>query len=76
MTEDGLVFLNIEDDYFYKAAAIKVEFKTDGEEGDLDGVDYHRMIYVVDANIVPEVHRQLNEVFMIDESQYADEGRK
>ena len=76
MTEDGLVFLNIEDDYFYKAAAIKVEFKTDGEEGDLDGVDYHRMIYVVDANIVPEVRRQLNEVFMIDESQYADEGRK
>ena len=75
LTEDGLLFQNIEDEFFHKAATIVVEFNTDGEEGDLDGVDYHRMVYVVDANNVPEVRAQLNQTFMIDEADYADEGR-
>ena len=75
LTEDGLLFQNIEDEFFHNVATIKVEFTTDGEEGDLDGVDYHRMIYVVDANEVPEVRAKLNQTFMIDEADYADEGK-
>lgn len=74
MTEDGFVFPNIEDEFFYKEATVKIEFETGGEDGDLDGVDYHHMVLLFDPQVFINVRQQLNQTFMIDESIYENEN--
>ena len=76
MTEDGLVFQNIEDEFFHKESPVKVEFQTGGEDGDLDGVEYHHMVLLFDPEVAKKVRAQLNETFMIDESIYENEDTK
>jgi protein BCP1 len=73
--EEGLEFPLIEDELFYKHASLKLEFMTDGEEGDLADLEYHRWVLVVDASAVPVVRQEIKEMFGVDDSQFADEGR-
>jgi protein BCP1 len=72
--EDGLEFPLIEDEYFYNHAAIRIEFATDGEEGDLAELDYHRYVIVLEAEAVDVVRREINDAFGVNEQDYADEG--
>ena len=74
--DDGLEFNNMEDEFFYKHAQIKVEFTTSGEDGDIDGVEYNRMIIAFDSTIVPIVRNELNEFFNIDETLFEHENHK
>jgi protein BCP1 len=73
--EDGLEFPLIEDELFYNHAALRIEFVTGGEEGDLAELDYHRYVLVVEAGAVGLVRQEINEMFGVDERAYADEGR-
>jgi len=75
-SEEGFEFVNIEDELFFKNAPIKVEFETEGEDGDLEGVEYHRMIWAFDINTPNIVRQELNAMYGVDESQYAYEHQK
>ncbi|OHT10273.1 p21 C-terminal-binding protein [Tritrichomonas foetus] len=74
--DEGIEFPLIEDDFYFKNADLVVEFQTDGEEGDLDELEYHRYVLVLSAQSIQNARNQLNEMFGIDESQYADEGNQ
>jgi hypothetical protein len=71
--EDGIEFPLVEDEMFFNNAALRVEFATDGEEGDLADLEYHRFIIVLTMDGFMAVREQLNAMFGVDEAQYADE---
>lgn len=71
--EGSIEFQNIEDEMFFNRALIKVEFDTEGEEGDLADLEYHRYVIVVTMEAAQEVRATLNEMFGISEEQYAGE---
>lgn len=74
---DGdLEFQNVEDDMFFDRALIKVEFQTDGEDGDLNDLEYHRYVLVVTMEAAQSVRASLNEMFGIDEAAWAGEDAK
>lgn len=73
--DEGIEFPNVEDELFFKNAMLQIEFETGGEEGDLQDLEYHRYVLVLPAEAVENVRQQLNQMFGVDESQYADEGQ-
>ena len=72
--DDGIEFPLIEDDFYFKNADLVVEFETEGEDGDLEELEYHRYVLVLSAQSIQTSRNQLNEMFGIDEAQYADEA--
>lgn len=74
--DEGIEFPLIEDDYYFKHADHTIEFQTGGEEGDLEELEYHRYILVLTAESIHTSRMELNEMFGVDESQYANEGIK
>lgn len=72
--DEGIEFPLVEDEFYFNNAALKLEFQTEGEEGDLAELDYHRYVLVLTKENIDQARIQLNEAFNIDEAQYADEG--
>ena len=72
--EESIEFPNVEDDIFFKNSMLQIEFQTGGEEGDLQDLEYHRYVLVIPAESIINVRQQVNQIFGVDESQYANEG--
>ena len=73
--EGETLFSQVEQELYFNHAVAKVEYDQEGEEGDLVEVEYHRYIAVLTAETIPTIRQELNNMFDVDESQYADEGR-
>jgi hypothetical protein len=73
--DDGLDFPLVEDEIIFNHAQLRIEFHTDGEQGDFADLQYHRYVLVLSAQSVPLVRREVNEMFGIDEGEYAHEGQ-
>ena len=73
-SDDGLEFPLIEDDFYFKNADHVCEFQTEGEEGDIAELEYHKYVLILTPQSIYNARMQLNEMFGIDESQYANEA--
>jgi hypothetical protein len=73
-SNDGLEFPLVEDELFFNHAELKIEFSTNGEEGDLVEQEYHRFVLVLSADSVALVRREVNGLFGVDERDYAHEA--
>ncbi|KAH0788956.1 protein BCCIP [Histomonas meleagridis] len=72
--EEGLEFQNAEDQVFFKNAMLRIEFKTEGEEGDFQDLEYYRYVMVLTRESIFDVRREINEMFDVNEDDYKDEG--
>jgi hypothetical protein len=73
--DDGLDFPLVEDEIIFNHAQLKIEFQTAGEPGDLADLEYHRYVLVLTAESVPLVRQEVNEMFDVNEEDYAHEGQ-
>lgn len=73
-SDDGIEFQLIEDDFYFRNADHVIEFQTEGEEGDLEELEYHRYVLILTPDSIHTSRMQLNEMLGVDESQFEDEG--
>lgn len=72
-SDDGIEFSLIEDDFYYRNADHVVEFQTEGEEGDLEELEYHRYVLILTAESINTSRMQLNEMLGVNENEFDDD---
>lgn len=67
---DEILYATMEHELFFQRASFKVEVPSTDEEGDLEGIEYHRYIVVIEYPVMDEVRAELHAAFGLDEASF------